>query len=76
MRATPFTIVIGAGPSGLAACKTLAEWGIPYLCFEAGSHVVVWRGMNDAGVDVGSGVYFCTMEAQGFHDSRKMLLLK
>jgi hypothetical protein len=43
---------------------------------EAGSHEVVWRGTNEAGVDVGSGVYFCTMEAQGFHDSRKMLLLK
>ena len=39
MQSLPFTVVIGAGPSGLVACKTLAEWGIPYLCFEAGNRV-------------------------------------
>jgi cation diffusion facilitator CzcD-associated flavoprotein CzcO len=27
--------VLGAGPCGLAACKTLAEFGIPYECLEA-----------------------------------------
>jgi len=39
MTAAPNTIVIGAGPSGLVACKTLAEWGVSYQCFEAGSRV-------------------------------------
>jgi hypothetical protein len=43
---------------------------------EAGRHVAVWNGRNDAGESVGSGIYFCTMEAPDFHDSRKMTLLK
>jgi nitrous oxidase accessory protein NosD len=43
---------------------------------EPGRHVAVWNGLNDQGESVGSGVYFCTMEAPDFHDSRKMTLLK
>jgi len=43
---------------------------------EAGRHVAVWNGTNDRGESVGSGVYFCTMEAPDFHESRKMTLLK
>ena len=43
---------------------------------EPGRHVAVWNGRNDAGESVGSGIYFCTMEAPDFHDSRKMTLLK
>ena len=43
---------------------------------EPGRHAAVWNGRNDAGESVGSGVYFCTMEAPDFHDSRKMTLLK
>jgi flagellar hook assembly protein FlgD len=43
---------------------------------EAGRHAAVWNGRNDAGESVGSGVYFCTMEAPDFHESRKMTLLK
>jgi cation diffusion facilitator CzcD-associated flavoprotein CzcO len=31
--------VIGAGPSGLAACKTLRESGLDAICLEAGSRV-------------------------------------
>jgi hypothetical protein len=38
--------------------------------------MAVWNGRNDAGESVGSGIYFCTMEAPDFHDSRKMTLLK
>jgi len=37
--ALPSTAVIGAGPSGLAACKVLREHGIPVTCFEAGDRV-------------------------------------
>jgi len=43
---------------------------------EPGRHEVVWDGRSDRGDDVGSGVYFCTMEAESFHGSHKMMLLK
>ncbi len=50
MSRPPFTVVIGAGPSGLVACKTLGERGIPYVCFEAGSRVGgQWVLGNDSG---------------------------
>jgi mannan endo-1,4-beta-mannosidase len=41
-----------------------------------GRHAAVWNGTNEAGESVGSGIYFCTMEAPDFHESRKMMLLK
>ena len=41
-----------------------------------GYHVAVWDGRDDRGVEVGSGVYFCRMEAEGFDGSTKMVLLK
>ena len=43
---------------------------------EPGRHAAVWNGRNEAGESVGSGIYFCTMDAPDFHDSRKMTLLK
>jgi hypothetical protein len=43
---------------------------------EPGRHEAVWNGRNDRGEPVGSGVYFCTMEAAGFSGSHKMVLLK
>jgi hypothetical protein len=43
---------------------------------EPGRHVAVWDGTNDNGEAVGSGIYFCAMDAPDFHDSRKMTLLK
>lgn len=40
--------IIGAGPSGLAACQVLARRGIPFDCFEKGSDVGgLWRYEND-----------------------------
>ena len=43
--------IIGAGSSGIAACKTLREQGIPYDCFEIGSGVGgMWRFQNDNGL--------------------------
>ena len=41
-----------------------------------GRHEAVWNGRNDTGEPVGSGVYFCTMEAGEFRATGKMLLLK
>ena len=43
---------------------------------EAGYHTTVWDGRDDNGVAVGSGVYFCRMEAEGFDAATKMVLLK
>ncbi|MFH1865617.1 MAG: C25 family cysteine peptidase [Candidatus Eisenbacteria bacterium] len=42
----------------------------------AGYRTVVWDGRDDRGVEVGSGVYFCRMEADGFGDTAKMVLMK
>jgi cation diffusion facilitator CzcD-associated flavoprotein CzcO len=38
-RSRDSVCVIGAGPSGLTACKALQEAGIPYECLEAGRSV-------------------------------------
>jgi hypothetical protein len=43
---------------------------------DPGRHAAVWDGLSDSGVSVSSGVYFCTMEAPGLHESRKLTLLK
>jgi len=43
---------------------------------DAGYHSAMWDGRDDRGVEVGSGVYFCRMEAEGFEGSTKMVLLK
>ncbi|HET8640930.1 MAG TPA: NAD(P)-binding domain-containing protein [Pseudonocardiaceae bacterium] len=43
--------IIGAGSSGIAACQVLAERGIDFDCFEAGSEVGGnWRYLNDNGM--------------------------
>ena len=41
-----------------------------------GRHCAIWDGRSDTGSQVGSGIYFCRMEAEDFLDTRKMLLLK
>jgi len=43
---------------------------------DPGRHVVSWDGVDELGETVGSGVYFCTMNAPGYRGERKMLLLK
>jgi dimethylaniline monooxygenase (N-oxide forming) len=43
--------IIGAGSSGIAACQVLDAQGIPFDCFEKGSHVGGnWRYENDNGM--------------------------
>ena len=41
-----------------------------------GAYTVRWNGQDDAGRRLGSGVYFYEIQAAGFHDSRKLVLLK
>jgi hypothetical protein len=43
---------------------------------EAGVHTITWEGNNDQGSKVASGVYFYRAEANGFTETRKMLMLK
>ena len=43
---------------------------------ETGYHEVNWNGTNRSGKRVADGVYFYRMEADGYVQSRKMLLLK
>ncbi len=42
----------------------------------AGEHHVRWDGRNDRGEGVGTGVYFCRLEAGGISAGSKMLLLR
>jgi C1A family cysteine protease len=43
---------------------------------DAGEHRAVWRGRDDAGAAVASGVYFARLETAGEADMRKMVMLK
>jgi len=42
----------------------------------AGSHKVVWNGVDDAGRAVSSGIYFYRMQTEGYTSVKKMLLMK
>jgi hypothetical protein len=42
---------------------------------EAGRHTASWDGRDDAGVKVGSGIYFYQLIAPGVEESRRMILL-
>lgn len=43
--------IVGAGPSGIAATKTLVEKGLDVVCFEKGSGLGgIWRYNNDNGM--------------------------
>jgi hypothetical protein len=37
---------------------------------------VAWNGLNDAGQQVATGVYFYRLTAQRFSQTRRMVLLK
>jgi cation diffusion facilitator CzcD-associated flavoprotein CzcO len=39
MSELPSVCIIGAGVSGLTACKALADFGVPHTCFEASDEV-------------------------------------
>lgn len=42
----------------------------------AGRHSVIWDGKDDAGRNVGSGIYFYRLRAGSFSESRRMTILK
>ena len=42
----------------------------------AGTHTVVWRGDNNEGNKVTSGVYFCKMNAGSYTEIKKMVMMK
>lgn len=51
--------------------QTLVDGTLP-----PGRHEVSWRGRNENGESVASGIYFVTMEAEGFRQTLKITLLK
>jgi PKD repeat protein len=42
----------------------------------AGDHTVEWDGTDESGLTVSSGVYFYQLEAGGFRQTKKMMLMK
>jgi len=42
----------------------------------SGQKTVKWDGTNDLGQKVSAGLYFYRIEAEGFSDTKKMVLLK
>ena len=41
-----------------------------------GRYEVVWRGVDDAGSDVASGVYYCRIDAGDYRETRKIVYLR
>ncbi|NIO28947.1 MAG: T9SS type A sorting domain-containing protein, partial [Candidatus Latescibacteria bacterium] len=41
-----------------------------------GFHSIAWNGKDDRGESVASGIYFVQMKAEGFRQTRKLVLLK
>jgi flagellar hook assembly protein FlgD len=44
--------------------------------FTSGNYTASWKGTNSMGKAMPSGLYFYSMEADGFTATNKMLLLK
>jgi CubicO group peptidase (beta-lactamase class C family) len=55
---------------GQSICKLLAEE------YVAGIHSVIWDGRDDLGIEVSSGIYFYSIQADDFSASRKMILIR
>jgi len=51
--------------------KTLVDKNLP-----AGSHSIVWNGLDDANQPVSSGIYFYRLLTDGHSQTKKMLLMK
>ena|GEM_PF-6257148 len=44
--------------------------------FDSGQYTARWDGLDDNGVEVGSGVYFYQIEIPGFVETKRMVLMK
>jgi hypothetical protein len=44
--------------------------------YEVGEHRVTWDGRDNRGILVGSGVYFCRLQAGQFRETKRMVLLR
>ena len=44
--------------------------------FDRGLHHKIWKGKDNNGVNVGSGVYFCKMKSENFQQVKKLTILK
>ena len=44
--------------------------------FESGNHTVIWKGTNDNGKSVSSGIYFYKMKTDNHEETKKMILMK
>jgi hypothetical protein len=47
-----------------------------YGLMTPGPHRVTWNGVNEQGMKVSSGIYFCRMKSAGLIQTRKMVLLR
>jgi hypothetical protein len=43
---------------------------------EPGTYKLLWDGRGDRGQRLSSGIYFFRLEAEGFNDTRKAVLLQ
>jgi flagellar hook assembly protein FlgD len=43
---------------------------------KAGSYSFIWDGINEAGIDVPSGVYFYRLTTIAYSDTKRMILLR
>jgi len=57
-------------PAGRVVRTLVDSWMPP------GRYMEVWDGRDGDGVELGTGVYFCALEAPGFSERRKMVLVK
>jgi len=47
-----------------------------YPIFNAGNHTTVWKGLDNSGNKVGSGVYLYKLQSESTNQVHKMLMLK
>ena len=73
-----FRVPSGGGPVALRIFDTAGRLvrTVVEEFFEGGTHRRDWNGRDDTGTVVGSGTYFYRLEAPGFEETKKMLLLK